>query len=121
MSRYDYPRADFVRPQMGDETAEHPAMNYRDDVLGDARMPGGPAAARTQYPTKGHRAPPTHVTQAHRRQVLIDASAGRRMYEDAEDRLRNDAADAAALKVQSHASAVNQAIMRDSTHAGYLG
>jgi hypothetical protein len=94
---------------------------YRDDVLGDARMPGGSNAARTTYPSSGHRAAPPHVQAARRRQIQIDAMTGPRVYADVEDRLRHEADDAAEAKQVSHASAVNQVIMHSPSEAGPLG
>jgi hypothetical protein len=103
---------DFSRPQMG--------TSYVDDISNRSGV-NDPRVARTQYPTSGHRPVPLHVQAARRRQVLIDGMSGARVYEDVEDRLRNDAADAEARKVQSHATAVNQAIMHSPTHGGRLG
>jgi hypothetical protein len=80
-------------------------------------QPGGSNAPRTQYQSAGPRPVPEHVRAARRRQVQIDAMTGEQVaFDPAEHELQHQA-----LKLQSHASAINRAIMRSPSHGGRLG
>jgi hypothetical protein len=91
-------------------------MSVADDLSNRSGV-HDPALAQTQYPTAGHRPVPPHVQAARRRQIQIDAMTGeQRTFDPAEQELQYEA-----RKVQSHATAVNQAIMGSPTHGGRLG
>jgi hypothetical protein len=87
------------------------------DDIGNRAGVNDPAIARTQYPSAGPRPVPPHVQAARKRQLQIDAMTGEQAtFDPAEQGLQY-----AVRKAQSHASAVNQAIMASPTHAGSLG
>jgi hypothetical protein len=93
--------------------------SYADNVVNRSGT-NDPATAQTQYravPSAGHKPVPPHVLAARRRQVLIDGMTGEQaVFDPAERELQYQV-----RKVQAHASAVNQAIMRSPSNGGSLG
>jgi hypothetical protein len=77
-------------------------------------------AARTQYPTQGHKLPPTRVRAARRIQTMVNADTGPEVARDVDDRLRTAVADHLARRERVLGLAVG-AWSRASDDAGHLG
>ncbi len=107
---------------MSDSIAE----SYVNGLMGESAYDSitnrsGRAATIYSRPTAGPRVLPDHVRLAQKRQHMIDVSSGEVMYQDIEDRLRREAANAATQKRRASHSAVNAAIATSPGTDGPLG